>query len=199
MSVASHLAENDYSLRLLDTAGGLALAHSASAPDPEAPSYSGPDGLASIGEGLAAIHPGTQTGPGQAHRQGEAGAEDLSGFSEVLVDRLESHRSRGPIVVVLGATSPEAAALLAPAVAFADRALALIVTPRPGGGQAAADVLRDAGWRVAEATPRTAVDAAWLGLTVDGPGAAHTAASGHLDHAPGADVAGARTGMRGAP
>ena len=189
MSVAAHLAERDYSLRLLDTTGGLALARSASAPDPEAPSYSGPDGLASIAEGLAAIAP-RSTGPGQpGHRPPDAAADEpgasaapavssvsaasavSAGFSELLIDRLEAHRSRGPIVVVLGATSPEAAAMLAPAAAFADRALALLVTPRAGGGEAAAEVLRDAGWRVAEATPRLAVDAAWLALSLDEPAA----------------------------
>ena len=202
MSVAAHLAENDYSLRLLDTTGGLALAHSASAPDPEASSYAGADGLSSIAEGRAAIAPRAGGGTGQpSHRPADAAGEDPAAFSELLVDRLEAHRSRGPIVVVLGATSPEAAALLAPAVAFAERALALLVTPRAGEAQAAAEVLRDAGWRVAEATPRTAVDAAWLGLTVHGDGAEHRAVVGHgpAPAVPGAGAPGRRPGLRGAP
>ena len=190
MSVAAHLAERDYSLRLLDTAGGLALAHSESAPEPDAPSYAGPDGLASIAEGLAAITP-RSPGPGQQARPADQAGDQTGAaaasvcFSELLLDRLDAHRSRGPIVVVLGATDAPAASMLAPAAAFADRALALLVTSRAGASQAAAEVLRDAGWRVAEATPRMAVDAAWLALTVEEPAAPHAPANNPA-HARGA-------------
>ncbi|GAB3274043.1 DUF58 domain-containing protein [Sinomonas notoginsengisoli] len=159
MSIAAHLSERGYALRLLEPAGGLALAHSASAPEPDAPDYSGRDGLAMVAEGLAAIAP----------LEGSGGTE---GFSDRLLDRLEGHRHRGPIVAVLGRTTREDARQLATAASFAERALAIIVTPRAGSSREAVEALRDSGWLAIEATPRSSVARVWTALTAAtaGPG-----------------------------
>jgi uncharacterized protein (DUF58 family) len=159
MSVAAHLADLDYTLRLLDVDGSLALSHSASSPEPEAPDHSGRPGLAAVAEGLAAILPrGSDT---TAHAQVHASA----GFGDLLLDRVEAHGQRGPIVAILGQTSEDDARVLAPAAATTERALALVVSDRPGSCRGAVKALRAAGWLAVEATPRSRVDRAWLALT----------------------------------
>ncbi|AMM32136.1 hypothetical protein SA2016_1458 [Sinomonas atrocyanea] len=154
VSVAAHLSELGYSLRLLEPGGGLALARSSSAPEPDTAEYTGRDGLALIAEGLAAIGPAEQ-------------AAGPAGFSDRLLDRLEGHRHRGPIVAVLGRTTTEQARELASASGFAERALAVVVVPRAGSSRGAVDALRDAGWRAAEATPRASLPRVWAALTAE--------------------------------
>lgn len=158
MSVAAHLAERDYSLRLLDTDGSLALSHSPSSSEPDAPDYSGRTGLASVAEGLAAILP-------RARENGTAATRTSEGFGDLLLDRLEAHGQRGPIIAILGRTRAEDARVLAPAGAASERALALVVADRRGACRGAVEALRAAGWFAVEATPSTRIDAAWLALT----------------------------------
>lgn len=152
MSIAAHLNELGYSLRLLEPGGGLALAHSASAPEPDSPDYAGRDGIAMVAEGLAAIAP----------LEAPAGTD---GFSDSLLDRLEGHRHRGPIVAVLGRTTRQEAHQLASAAGFAERAIALVVTSRAGTSREAVEVLRDGGWLAVEATPRSSIAHLWAALT----------------------------------
>lgn len=64
MSIAAHLAERNYTLRFLDSAGAPAFRNSPSAPDPEAEEYTGTAGLQSIAESLAAIE---LSGPHHGH------------------------------------------------------------------------------------------------------------------------------------
>lgn len=152
MSIAAHLSDLGYSLRLLEPGGGPALARSASAPEPDSPDYSGRDGLAMVAEGLAAVAPL------------DAPATD-EGFSDSLLDRLEGHRHRGPIVAVLGRTTRQEAHQLASAAGFAERAIALVVTPRAGTCREAVEALRDGGWLAVEATPRSSLAHLWAALT----------------------------------
>ena len=160
MSIAAHLADLDYSLRLLDADGSLALSHSPSSSEPDAPDYSGRTGLASVAEGLAAILPRGRENGSAAPRAGE-------GFGDLLLDRLEAHGQRGPIVAVLGRTTADDARVLAPAGSASERALALVVADRPGACRGAVEALRAAGWFAVEATPSTRIDAAWLALTAE--------------------------------
>ncbi|MEA5456717.1 DUF58 domain-containing protein [Sinomonas sp. JGH33] len=173
MSVAAHLADLDYTLRLLDADGSLALSHSPSSPEPDAPDYTGRTGLAAVAEGLAAILPraGEAPAPGPhvpgrtpVHTPGH-GARTGEGFGDLLLDRIEAHRQRGPLVAILGRTSAQDARVLAPAAESMERALALVVSDRPGASHAAVQTLRAAGWLAVEATAHTRVDAAWLALT----------------------------------
>ncbi|MFF2244519.1 DUF58 domain-containing protein [Arthrobacter sp. NPDC058130] len=64
MSIGAHLAERNYTLRFLDSAGAPAFRNSPSAPDPEAEEYTGTAGLQSIAESLAAIE---LSGPHRVH------------------------------------------------------------------------------------------------------------------------------------
>ena len=64
MSIGAHLAERNYTLRFLDSAGAPAFRNSPSAPDPEAEEYTGTAGLQSVAESLAAIQ---LSGPHHAH------------------------------------------------------------------------------------------------------------------------------------
>ncbi len=86
MSIGAHLAERNYSLRFLDSAGAPAFRNSPSAPDPEAEEYTGTAGLQSIAESLAAIqlsgphhphhhaHPHRDRAPQPRPQEGAAGA-----------------------------------------------------------------------------------------------------------------------------
>lgn len=160
MSVATHLAELDYTLRLLDADGSLALAHSPSSPEPEAPDYTGRPGLGAVAEGLAAILPHAREATGAA-------AHGSEGFGDLLLDRLEAQGQRGPIVAILGHTTAEDARVLAPAGTAAERALAIVVAERRGACRGAVEALRAAGWFAVEATPATRIQTAWLSLTAE--------------------------------
>jgi hypothetical protein len=163
ISVAAQLAELDYTLRILDVDGSFALSHSPSSPEPDAPDFSGRTGLAAIAEGLAAILPrGAENGN---HAAGLSPHPAGEGFNDLLLDRIEAHRQRGPIVAILGRTSALDARVLAPAAASAERALALVVSDRPGASHGAVQALRAAGWLAVETTAHTRLEAAWLTLT----------------------------------
>lgn len=160
MSIGAHLAERNYSLRFLDSAGEPAFRHSPSAPDPEAEEYTGTAGLQSIAESLAAIelsgphhthhhnHPhrdrtgprpqkaaaGTSTGssaPGGFRSGAGAGTGNAPhAFDDTLMDKLSAHRLRGPVLAVLGSLTPAEARALSPAAGFGANAFALLVTDR---------------------------------------------------------------------
>jgi len=71
MSIAAHLAERNYSLRLLDPFGGPAFHRSRSAADPDAEEFSGVAGLAAIAEALAAVELGGPRHTRAEHRRAE--------------------------------------------------------------------------------------------------------------------------------
>jgi uncharacterized protein (DUF58 family) len=172
MSISAHLAELNYALRLLDTAGGPAFLHSPSAPEPEAEEYSGGAGLQSIGESLAAIH---LTGSHHARRDdvlrgwaGKAANGDRTShdpgpeaFDDVLMDKLSAHRMRGPVIAVLGSISRMEALALAPAAGYATNAFAIIATEKPAEYADVLEVLRQGGWRAVAIAPSVPVAAAW--------------------------------------
>lgn len=179
MSISAHLAERNYSLRLLDTGGNPAFLHSPSSPDPEAEEFSGTSGLQSIAESLAAIHLS-----GTAHPRRDGRLRDLAGtnpepwaapvirtpaeneqeppaFDDHLMDKLSAHRMRGPLIAVLGRITKQEAAALAPAAAYATNAIALVAVERPEEYHDALEVLRQAGWRAMSVAPRAQLAAAW--------------------------------------
>jgi uncharacterized protein (DUF58 family) len=179
MSVSAHLAERNYSLRLLDSGGDPAFLHSPSSPEPAAEEYSGASGLQSIAESLAAIHLSGTLHPRRdgAHpdlpgrnreRRAAAGARTHAGsdqgppaFDDRLMDKLSAHRMRGPLIAVLGRITKEEAAALAPAAAYGTDAFALLAVERPAEFQDVLDVLRQGGWRAVAAAPKTRLAAAW--------------------------------------
>lgn len=180
MSVSAHMAERNYSLRLLDAGGDPAFLHSPSSPEPGAEEYSGASGLQSIAESLAAIH---LSGAPHLRREGmlrdlprmngrhatapgirpAAGADHgPPAFDDRLMDKLSVHRMRGPLIAVLGRVTAEEAAALAPAAAYCTNAFALLAVERPAEFQDVLEVLRQGGWRAVAAAPRTQLAAAWI-------------------------------------
>ncbi|MFP3578603.1 DUF58 domain-containing protein [Arthrobacter sp. SIMBA_036] len=180
MSIAAHLAERNYSLRLLDAFGNPAFLHSRSAPDPEAEEFSGLGGLHAIAEGLAAIE---LTGPRHArpeHHDGAAGTvgADFSDapFDDGLMDKLAMHRLRGPLLALLGNLTVAEARALAPAAGYGANAFALVMTDGVHPRDEAVEILSRAGWRAAAVTARTPLAQAWSAFEEGGIVAAAGAA-----------------------
>jgi uncharacterized protein (DUF58 family) len=178
MSVSAHLAERNYSLRILDAGGNPAFLHSPSSPEPAAEEFSGTSGLQSIAESLAAIH---LSGPSHLRRDGavrdfrgwDGGHRAVRGarvpgpdqeppaFDDHLMDKLSAHRMRGPLIAVLGRISAEEATALAPAAAYGTNAFAILAVDKPADFHGVLDVLRQGGWRAAAVTPHARLAAAW--------------------------------------
>ncbi|MDR6985839.1 uncharacterized protein (DUF58 family) [Paenarthrobacter nitroguajacolicus] len=194
MSIAAHLAESNYSLRVLDAFGSPAFVRSRSAPEPDTEEFSGTGGLQAIAEGLAAIelsgprHPRTEhhrtdhsraDHPGD-HRDAGTGASATdahdSAFDDRLMDKLAAHRLRGPLLALLGTLTPAEARSLAPAAAYGANAFALMVTDGARNNDDVLEILRLAGWRVAVVTSRTQLAAAWSAFDEGGIVAAAGAA-----------------------
>ncbi|QSZ48210.1 DUF58 domain-containing protein [Arthrobacter sp. D5-1] len=167
MSVAAHLAEWNYSLRVLDVFGSPAFIRSRSAPEPDTEEFSGIGGLQAIAEGLAAIElSGPRHVRAEHHRAdaptGPATADSAdAAFDDRLMDKLAAHRLRGPLLALLGTLTPAEARSLAPAAAYGANAFALMVTDSARNNDDVLEILRLAGWRVAVVTSRTQLAAAW--------------------------------------
>ncbi|MET4540703.1 MULTISPECIES: DUF58 domain-containing protein [Micrococcaceae] len=167
MSVAAHLAEWNYSLRVLDVFGSPAFIRSRSAPEPDSEEFSGIGGLQAIAEGLAAIElSGPRHVRAEHHRAdaatGPATADTAdAAFDDRLMDKLSAHRLRGPLLALLGTLTPAEAKSLAPAAAYGANAFALMVTDATRNNDDVLEILRLAGWRVAVVTSRTPLAAAW--------------------------------------
>ncbi|MGR0158433.1 DUF58 domain-containing protein [Paenarthrobacter nitroguajacolicus] len=171
MSITAHLAERNYSLRLLDSFGGPAFGRSRSATDPEAEEFSGAGGLQSIAEGLAAVelsgprharleHHRAEHGP--EHKEGAASAESAdSPFNDRLMDKLSAHRLRGPLLALVGNLTLAEARALAPAAGYGANAFALVMTEGSRNNGEVLEILRLAGWRAAAVTSKTPLTAAW--------------------------------------
>ncbi len=156
MSIAGHLAERNFSLRVLDGQGHPGFHRSRSAPMPAEENYEGSAGLAAVADALAAIE---LTGPG-----GHAAAESDDGggaFGEQLLDRLSTHRQRGPLIALLGHLSISEAKTLAPAAEFGANAFAIVVTERPQEAHTLLEALRLGGWRAIAANSTTSLTSAW--------------------------------------
>ncbi|ASN19463.1 DUF58 domain-containing protein [Arthrobacter sp. YN] len=167
MSVAAHLAEWNYSLRVLDVFGSPAFIRSRSAPEPDSEEFSGTGGLQAIAEGLAAIElSGPRHVRAEHHRAdaatGPATADSAdAAFDDRLMDKLAAHRLRGPLLALMGTLTPAEAKSLAPAAAYGANAFALMVTDATRNNDDVLEILRLAGWRVAVVTSRTPLAAAW--------------------------------------
>ncbi|MCT9868889.1 DUF58 domain-containing protein [Paenarthrobacter aurescens] len=190
MSITAHLAEWNYSLRVLDAFGSPAFIRSRSAPEPDTEEFAGAGGLQAIAEGLAAIE---LSGPRHArsehnraeHQKGES-RDAVSGssgqetadsvFDDRLMDKLAAHRLRGPLLALLGTLTAAEARTLAPAAAYGANAFALVITDPSRNNDEALEILRVAGWRVAAVTSRTPLPAAWSAFDEGGIVAAAGAA-----------------------
>lgn len=200
MSVSAHLAERNYSLRLLDAHGYPAFHKSPSAPDPEAEEFSGIGGLHSIAEGLAAIQlsgprhvraehhhadrpesglrgTGSMTAAHQGVAAPDGGTAPVeSAFDDRLMDKLAAHRLRGPLLALLGHMPLAEAKSLAVAAGYGANAFAIVVTDTPGGNEDVVEALRLGGWRAVAVSSRTQLTTAWSSFDEGGILAAAAAA-----------------------
>lgn len=190
MSITAHLAEWNYSLRILDAFGSPAFLRSRSAPEPDTEEFAGVGGLQAIAEGLAAIelsgprharaehhradhHNGDHRDPGA----GTPGADTAeSAFDDHLMDKLAAHRLRGPLLALVGNMTLAEARALAPAAAYGANAFAVVMTDASRNNDDVLEILRLAGWRVAAVTPKTHLTAAWSSFDEGGIVAAAGAA-----------------------
>ena len=186
MSIGAHLAERNYTLRFLDTAGEPAFRQSPSAPEPGTEEYSGAPGLQSVAESLAAIQltgthhnrrdPKEAATPRTSGRRHPSGAEaGPQPFDDRLMDKLAAHRMRGPVLAILGTLSRAEARALSPAAGFAANAFALVVTEQAGDHGEVLAALRLGGWRAVAVSPSTPLPAAWAAF--DDGGAAPLSAA----------------------
>ncbi|TVU66599.1 DUF58 domain-containing protein [Paenarthrobacter nitroguajacolicus] len=187
MSVTAHLAEWNYSLRVLDAFGNPAFLRSRSAPEPDTEEFSGAGGLQAIAEGLAAIElSGPRHARAEHHRSEQHGGEHRdpgaqgdtadSAFDDHLMDKLSAHRLRGPLLALVGNMTLAEARALAPAAAYGANAFALVVTDASRNNDDVLEILRIAGWRVAAVTSKTHLTAAWSAFDEGGIVAAAGAA-----------------------
>jgi uncharacterized protein (DUF58 family) len=171
MSIAGHLVQRNFALRLLDDQGSPGFHRSRSAPWPLEENYEGAAGLAAVADSLAAIEltgsavqgrPG-QGRPGQgAAVQGSAPHDDGgAAFGESLLEKLTTHRQRGPLIALLGHISAAEARTLAPAAEFGANAFAIVVTERPLDARPLLEALRMGGWRAIAANSKTSLTSAW--------------------------------------
>jgi uncharacterized protein (DUF58 family) len=185
MSIGAHLAERNYSLRFLDSAGAPAFRNSPSAPDPDAEEYTGTAGLQSIAESLAAIQ---LSGPHHHHthaprqqprpQEAKAGPNAPQVFDDALMDKLSAHRLRGPVLAVLGGLSLAEARALSPAAGFGANAFALLVTDQAqesGELPEVLEALRLGGWRAVAVTARSSLPDAWAAFDQADPAMSATA------------------------
>ena len=166
MSISSHLADRNYSLRFLDAAGNPAFRGSRSAPYPETEEYTGLGGLQSIAESLAAIQlSGPRHAHGERHKDASAVVDATEApFDDHLMDKLAAHRLRGPVLALLGNMPVAEARALAPAAGYGANAFALVVTDHPRHAQPVIEALKLGGWRAVAVSPRADLPAAWAGF-----------------------------------
>ncbi|WP_309075380.1 DUF58 domain-containing protein [Paenarthrobacter sp.] len=194
ISIAAHLAERSYSLRLLDAFGSPAFHRSRSAPDPEMEEFAGVGGLQAIAESLAAVELGgprhnrlehqrtehsSERNQISQHKEGSpgpAGTEADSPFNDRLMDKLSAHRLRGPLLALVGNLTHAEARTLAPAAGYGANAFALVMTDASRNNEEVLEILRLAGWKAAAVTSKTQLTAAWSAFDAGGIVAAADAA-----------------------
>jgi uncharacterized protein (DUF58 family) len=158
VSIATHLLDQGYALRVLDDQGQPGFLSSRSAPEPSEESYLGADGIITIAQSLAALE--LHAGPGE-HAE--------MPLAEALADKLIQTRRRGPIIAILGTLSTADAIILASTSDASEGAFALVVCDYPDRLDAQLGILRRAGWRTMAVTPGDSLVDAWASVDDDDP------------------------------
>ncbi len=151
-SIATHMLERGYLLRVLDHRGLPGFASSPSAPDPGVEEYSGSQGVFDVAAALAALELSETADAAEAP------------FINGLAHKLHAGRRRGPLVAVTGLLSDAEALLLADMAESTQSAFAMLLCSEPRQAESALGILRRAGWRATALTPATHLEQAWLQL-----------------------------------
>lgn len=154
VSIAHHLVERNYAIRVLDSYAAPGLRRSASSPLPEEEEFSGSAGLHNLSESLAALELEPDPGPSRTSAPARA-------FGDALMDKLAMHKLRGPLVAITGRLSYDEARELATAAEYGSHAFALMIVDRPNDSESVLDILRHGGWRAVAVNSRTPLPSAW--------------------------------------
>lgn len=155
VSVAAHLLERGYTLRVLDQLGQPAFNASPSAANPEQEDFAGPTAALEVSAALAALElAGAQPAP-LPHREP---------FAEPLAHKLQQSRRRGPLVAITGTLSVHEALLLAGTSEQSAGAYALVLCRDPADAAETLEILHRAGWQAAALTHNSPVAEAWARL-----------------------------------
>ncbi|WP_287930672.1 DUF58 domain-containing protein [Arthrobacter sp.] len=173
VSIAAHLLERSYALRVLDHQGRPGFASSRSAAEPGREDFAGQSGALAVAQSLAALE-----------LAAPARAETAAPFTDVLADRLIQTRRRGPVIAITGLLTDADAMILAAAVEAAEGAYAFVACSDPAQVEEPLNILRRAGWQALAVAPHTALLQAWMDL--DTPAALPAPATGSLHHGPAA-------------
>lgn len=153
VSIAHHLVERNYAVRLVDSFAAPGLRRSASSPWPEEEEFSGTAGLHNLSEGLAALELESESAP--AH------TGDQAVFGDIFMDKLALHKLRGPLIAITGQLSENEARQLASVAEFGSHAFALVVVDKPHDAQPVLDILRHGGWRAVGVDSTSSLPSAW--------------------------------------
>ncbi|PYI68384.1 DUF58 domain-containing protein [Arthrobacter livingstonensis] len=173
VSIAVHLVERSYSLRVLDDQGRPGFQSSRSANEPDREDFSGQSGALAVAQSLAALELAVP-----------ARAEEQAPLADTLADKLIQTRRRGPVIAVTGLLTDADAMVLAAAVEAAEGAYALVVCPDPAQMSGPLNILRRAGWQALALTPNTPLLQAWV--DIDAPEPLPSPSTGSLHHVPAA-------------
>lgn len=173
VSIAAHLLERSYSLRVLDDQGRPGFQSSRSAHEPDREDFSGQSGALAVAQSLAAL---------ELAAAAQARTEVQSPLADALADKLIQTRRRGPVIAVTGLLTDADAMVLAAAAEAADGAYALVVCPDPARVAGPLNILRRAGWQALAVTPHTPLLQAWA--DVDAPVPLPAPSTGSLHHVP---------------
>ncbi|MGO4383779.1 DUF58 domain-containing protein [Specibacter sp. RAF43] len=173
VSVAAHLLERSYTLRVLDHQGRPAFLTSRSAPEADREDFAGQPGAIAIAQSLAALDL-------------SGGLEDVPAppLADTLADKLIQTRRRGPVIAITGVLTEADAMVLSAAIEAAEGAFAFLVSNHPADVAEPLNILRRAGWQAVAVRPATALLEAWL--AVDLPSPLTTVAARHPRHGEGA-------------
>ena len=161
VSIAAHLLERSYSLRVLDDQGRPGFLSSRSAHEPGREDFAGQSGALAVAQSLAAL----ELAPPELGAPARADARTPLG--DALADKLIQTRRRGPVIVVTGLLTDADAMILAAAAEAAEGAYALLICPDPARVAGPLNILRRAGWQALAVTPHTPLLQAWA--DVDAP------------------------------
>jgi uncharacterized protein (DUF58 family) len=194
VSIAAHLLDRGYTLRVLDDQGGPGFAASASAHEPDREDFAGQSGSLAVAQSLAAVEltargPRARTSakaagdPARSEVRTESRTESQVPLAELLVDKLVQTRRRGPLVAITGLLTIADATVLAAATEAAEGAFALMVCTDTRDAAEPLAVLHRAGWQAVAVAPGTALLDAWSDLDAPIPIPSPTTGQLHTAHA----------------
>ncbi|MDO5753375.1 DUF58 domain-containing protein [Arthrobacter sp.] len=161
MSIATHLLDVGYTVRILDHAGQPAFASSSSALEGNTVDFNGTHGTLQVAAALAALELALPV-PGAGAPSAGLPATGERDFGDALAHKLHRGRRGGPLVAVTGLLSREDARLLAGTADASQTACALLLCHEPEQAVDALKILHSAGWHAVALPKGTPLAEAWL-------------------------------------